>query len=99
MSQSLEHLDQEIDSFLGAHTDTAISASRVINPLLDLWQVASAMDPSVAAPVETLLTALVQRELTTPGELQEFMDQMRAAAIALETESGAESEAETEVGV
>jgi hypothetical protein len=79
--QSIRLLDQEVDDFL-KERDPVISASRVIDPLLEIWGLASEVDASVAVPVERLLTALVGRELTTLDELTGAMDEVRAAVAA-----------------
>lgn len=81
MDQSIRLLEQRIDDFL-ASLDQVISASRVLDPLLEVWGLATEIDPSVAVPVERLLTALVGRELTTREELAGALDEVRAAATA-----------------
>jgi hypothetical protein len=81
VDQIIRLLDQRIDDFLSSR-DPVISASRVIDPLLEIWGLASEVDPSVAVPVERLLTALVGRELTTLDELTGAMDEVRAAVAA-----------------
>ena len=57
MNESIRRLEQKIDEFLDSR-DPVISASRVIDPLLEIWGLATEVDPSVAVPVERLLTAL-----------------------------------------
>lgn len=84
LEEKVERLEQGIEDFLASHTDSAISAGRVINPLLDLWSLASDVDASVATPIERLLTALVSRDLTTSKELEEVMDEVRLAYQSLE---------------
>ena len=81
MNESIRRLEQKIDEFLDSR-DPVISASRVIDPLLEIWGLATEVDPSVAVPVERLLTALVGRELTTLDELTGAMDEVRAAVAA-----------------
>jgi hypothetical protein len=81
VEQTIRLLDQRIDDFLSSR-DPVISASRVIDPLLEIWGLASEVDASVAVPVERLLTALVGRELTTLDELTKAMDEVRAAVAA-----------------
>ena len=81
MDESIRLLEQSIDDFLGSR-DPVVSASRVIDPLLEIWGQAREVDPSVAVPVERLLTALVGRELTTLDELTGAMDEVRAAVAA-----------------
>jgi hypothetical protein len=81
VDESIQLLEQRIDDFLGSR-DQIMSASRVIDPLLEIWGLASEIDPSVAVPVERLLTSLVGRELTTRDELTRAMDEVRAAVAA-----------------
>jgi hypothetical protein len=79
--QSISLLEEKIDEFLSAR-DQVMSASRVIDPLLEIWALAVELNPSVAGPVERLLTALVTRELTTLDELTGAMDEVRAGLAA-----------------
>jgi len=72
-------LQQAIEEFSASHTDSVISAGRMINPLLDLWSLAVAVDHSVAAPIEALLKVLVVRTTTTSAELSACTDQVRDA--------------------
>ncbi len=87
VDQSIRLLDQRIDDFLSSR-DPVVSASRVIDPLLEIWGLASEVDASVAVPVERLLTALVGRELTTLDELTRAMDEVRESAAAQALPSG-----------
>ena len=81
VDESTDRLEQGIEAFLEGLGDSAISASRVIDPLLEIWGLASEIDRSVAEPVESLLTALIGRELTTRDELVKAMDEVRLAAV------------------
>jgi len=74
-------LQQAIEEFGASHSDSVISAGRMINPLLDLWSLAVAVDHSAAAPIEALLKALVVRTTTTSAELSACTDQVRAALV------------------
>jgi len=57
----------------------AISTSRLVNPLLDLWGMAIEISPETAAPVERLLTVYAgPRELATPSELSELVERIRS---------------------
>jgi hypothetical protein len=87
VDQSIRLLEQRIDDFLSSR-DPVISASRVIDPLLEIWGLATEVDSSVAVPVERLLTALVGRELTTLDELTGAMDDVRAAVAAQAVPTG-----------
>jgi hypothetical protein len=61
--------------------ETIIPAAQVINLLLDVWSAAQSIHPSVALPVEGLLTILVRRSATTPSELAATLDEIRIAAV------------------
>jgi hypothetical protein len=87
VEQSIRLLDQRMDDFLSSR-DPVVSASRVIDPLLEIWGLASEVDASIAVPVERLLTTLVGRELTTLDELTGAMDEVRAAVAALALPTG-----------
>jgi hypothetical protein len=54
---------------------------QVINPLLDVWERRPQHPSECALPVEELLTALVSRSATTPGELMETLDEVRIATL------------------
>jgi len=70
---------QAIEEFSASHTDSVIPAERMINPLLDLWSLAVAVDHSVTAPIEALLKVLVVRTTTTSAELLACTDQVKVA--------------------
>ncbi|HLI15374.1 MAG TPA: hypothetical protein VKV23_04890 [Acidimicrobiales bacterium] len=76
----IDILDEAIDELLGRFADQAVSVSRVINPLLDIWSLARDVHPEVAAPVERLLVALNRRTLTSAKELAATLEEVRAAA-------------------
>ena len=58
----------------------AISTSRLLNPLLDLWGMAIEIGPEMAAPIEKLLTVYAgPRDLAVPSELGELVDRLRTA--------------------
>jgi len=57
----------------------AISTSRLLNPLLDLWGMAIEIGPETAAPLEKLLTVYAgPRDLATPAELGELVERLRS---------------------
>lgn len=61
----------------------AVSATRLVNPLLDLWALAIELGPEAAAPVEQLLTVYAgPRDLATPYELDDLVDVLRRAVDA-----------------
>lgn len=62
-------------------SDVAISTSRLLNPLLDIWSLAVELGPTVSAPVEELLTVYAgPRDLASPSELEELVDRLRKAS-------------------
>jgi hypothetical protein len=73
-------LDEAIAALESYLREKIIPAAQVINPLLDVWSAAKSIDPSVALPVEDLLTTLVSRSATTPSELLAALDDVRIAA-------------------
>jgi hypothetical protein len=74
-------IDEAIAAFEPYMRESLIPAGQLINPLLDVWSVARSIHPSVARPVEELLTSLVSRSATTPGELVATLDNVRIAAL------------------
>ena len=74
-------LDQAIAALESYLRERIIPAAQVINPLLDVWSAAKNIHPSVALPVEDLLTTLVSRSATTPSEVLAALDDVRIAAV------------------
>ena len=72
-------LRRGLADFRVSHTDSVQSAARAINPLLDLWALAAAVDRSLAVPIEALLTALVARTSTTSAELRACADEVETS--------------------
>jgi hypothetical protein len=58
--------------------DGVLSAARTVDPLLDLWGLATAVDRAAARPIERLLGTLVARSVTTAGDLAACVDQVEA---------------------
>ena len=85
MTEEIERLDREIAALLALHGDGVNSASRVINPLLNIWSIANEIDPSIALPVQNLLSVLPHRALVSADELNSVFAQMRVAIDALAT--------------
>lgn len=83
MSDEAQLLNEAMDRFQSAHRDGVVSVSRVINPLLGIWQLANDIDHALAVPIEQLLTALNGREMTTPQEIAATMDATREALALL----------------
>ncbi|HUZ43278.1 MAG TPA: hypothetical protein VMU63_02670 [Acidimicrobiales bacterium] len=62
-------------------SEVAVSTSRLLNPLLDIWSIATELGPQVAAPVEELLTVYAgPRDLASPAELEELVERLRTAS-------------------
>lgn len=75
--QLLAAAEQLRDSHAG---QVAVSASRLVNPLLDIWALAIEVGPDAAAPVEQLLTVYAgPRELASASELEQLVSDLRAA--------------------
>ena len=75
-NQLLVAVEELRDSYAG---QVAVSASRLVNPLLDIWALAIEVGPEAAAPVEQLLTVYAgPRELASPSELDLLLDELRA---------------------
>ena len=72
----LAMLRQALDSLRASHAAGVYSASRMINPLLDVWSLAEAVDRAPARPIERLLTALVARSVTTSAEISTCIDEV-----------------------
>ena len=69
---------QGLDEIRRTHADSVQSAGRVISPLLDLWSLATAVDQTAAAPIESLLKALIVRTTTTSAELSVCANEVEA---------------------
>jgi hypothetical protein len=74
-------LDQAVAALESYLREKIILAGHVINPLLDVWSAAESIHPSVALPVEDLLTRLVSRSATTPAELLAALNDLRIAPV------------------
>jgi hypothetical protein len=72
-------LGEALDAFIAAHDDAVIGISRVINPLLGLWEVAHAVSDAAARPIEEKLTVFVKRQCTSRAELARMTDDVREA--------------------
>lgn len=70
MAEDIERLEAEITALLAMHGEGVNSASRVVNPLLNIWSIANAIDPAAAEPVQDLLTVLPHRALISADELK-----------------------------
>jgi hypothetical protein len=75
----LEALDDVLASFLTDHNGTVIGRSRVMNPLLAVWEAAHTVSEAAAMPVERMLTVLVKRQHTSHDELSRMVDDVREA--------------------
>ena len=74
-------LDDAITALESYLREKIIPAAQVINPLLDVWSAANSVDPSVALPVEELLTTLVSRSTIPPSEWLAALDDVRIGAV------------------
>jgi hypothetical protein len=82
LAPSIGHLQLELHEALAAfrlaHADGVYSAARTTDPLLDLWNLASAIDRTAARPIEVVLRALVDRSVVTADELATCADEVEA---------------------
>jgi len=76
-------LQSAIVDFRASHGTGVFSAKRTIDPLLDLWSLASAVDRSVARPIEVVLVSLVERSIVTGEELASCIGQVEEAVARL----------------
>jgi hypothetical protein len=79
----ISRLEQALGALRASHADGVYSSSRVINPLLDVWSLAEAVDRAPACPIERLLTTLVGRSVTTSAEIFDCIDEVQAALTRL----------------
>jgi len=64
-------------AFVAAHQDPVISKNRIVNPLLELWDVVQKESPEAALPIERLLSALVGRLHTSGDELARMVEKIQ----------------------
>ncbi len=76
-------LHDAVLAFRGAHPVGVYSAKRMLDPLLDLWALAAAVDRAVARPIEAVLVTLVDRTVVTARELSACADQVEASLARL----------------
>ena len=84
MTETVEQLRFAVGAFLAELKDETVSANRIINPLLNLWQLATETDAAAAAPLEELLSVISQRNLIARGELTEVLDRVLAGASSVQ---------------
>ena len=73
--QLLEAAESLRDRYAGSNP---VSTSALVNPLLDLWAIAIECGPTVAEPIEAMLTLYNgPRDLAMPSELAELVDALR----------------------
>ena len=58
---------------------TVVPARHLIDPVLELWELADDIDPAVAAPIEALLVHLTGRRRTTTDEVRAALSEAVAA--------------------
>lgn len=76
--ETLEAALLTLHAFTG---EPRVPASTLINPLLDVWDVARRVGPEVAAPAEALLGLSVRRSTLTSDEIVACIDDIRARAV------------------
>lgn len=62
-----------------ADAATVVAARHLIDPVLQLWELADDIDPAVAAPIEALLVHLTGRHRTTTDEVRAALAEAGAA--------------------
>lgn len=75
----LDKLTAALETFLAVYSDSVIGRSRVMNPLLTLWEAAHDVSDAAAVPVERMLTVLVKRQHTSHDELERMVEEVREA--------------------
>jgi hypothetical protein len=61
-------------------SSSPISASRLVNDLLDLWALASELGPTATGPIEEMLTVYSgPRDLAMPSELADLAERLTLA--------------------
>ena len=78
---SLALLDEVVAKLVPYMTEAIIPTGQVVNPLLDVWEAAHAIDPIASSPIEHLLTSLLTRAWVTRAELLSVLDEVRASAL------------------
>lgn len=78
---ALRRTSVEIRSFVRG--ERTVGATHARDWLLDLWEAAHGIGPGVAAPVESLLTRMVAREVVSAEEIVETCNLTERAALAL----------------
>ena len=62
-----------------AEGPTVVPARRLVNRVLELWELADEVDPAASAPLEALLSHLVGRHSTTADEVVAALAEARSA--------------------
>jgi hypothetical protein len=79
--QAMDRLDEAISMASPYLTERWIPTTSLINPMLGVWEVANAIHPAVARPVEEFLTSLIHRTTVTPAEFGCVVDEVRVLAL------------------
>jgi len=69
-------LQRALTAFRASYSSGVFSAKRTVDPLLDLWALASSIDRAVARPIEVVLRALVERSVVSSTELLSCADRV-----------------------
>lgn len=81
LAEVVERLDLALASLIPFTRERSVPTSVVINPLLVVWDAAHDVGAEVSGPVESLLTAAVQRATLGADELLACTDEVRALAL------------------
>jgi hypothetical protein len=79
--QTLARLDEAIATSSAYLTEKWIATTTLINPMLEVWEAANAIHPTIARPVEELLTVLIHRTTITPAEINAVAHEVRTLAL------------------
>src|SRR5579871_1176252 len=83
--EARKNLRTAFAAFRASFGSGVLSAKRMIDPLLELWSLASAVDAAVARPIEALLVTLVERSVVTGAELLDCVDRAEEVLARLPT--------------
>jgi len=82
-TEGRRELRQSLNALRASCQGGVFSSRRVIDPLLDLWSLAAAVDRTAARPIEPLLTATVQRSVISSDELVACIDRVETILTVL----------------
>jgi anti-anti-sigma factor len=82
-AEGRRELRQSLNTLRGSCQGGVLSSKRVIDPLLDLWSLASSVDRTAARPIEPLLAATVERSVISSDELMACIDRVETVLAVL----------------